>query len=61
MKKITIEVPEKYSDVLAMTLVGSRLSGSINVTVTAVDLYNGTYIVIDENGGYTQLKETNKK
>ena len=33
MKKITIEVPEKYSDVLAMTLVGSRLSGSINVTV----------------------------
>lgn len=44
-----------------MTLVGNTLRDGLNVTVTAVDLYKGTYILIDENGGYTQLKEADKK
>ena len=61
MKRITIGVPEKYSNVLSMTLVGNTLRDGLNVTVIAVDLYKGTHILIDENGGYTQLKEADKK
>ena len=61
MKRITIEVPEKYSNVLSMTLVGNNLRDGLNVTVTAVDLHKGTYIIIEESGGYTQLKEADKK
>lgn len=61
MKRITIEVPEKYSNVLSITLVGNSLRDGLNVTVTAVDLYKGTYIIIDESGDCTQLKEADKK
>lgn len=51
MKRITIEVPEKYSNVLSITLVGNSLR----------DGYKGTYIIIDESGDCTQLKEADKK
>ena len=61
MKRITIEVPEKYSNVLSITLVGNSLRDGLSGTVTAVDLYKGTYIIIDESGDCTQLKEADKK
>jgi len=58
MKKIILEVDEKYADVLSITLIGSYRNGytqyGVNVASRALDIRSVNHIVCDDEG---KLKE----
>ena len=56
MKRIIIEAPDGYDDVITLTLIGQR-HGTTNIKVRACDLSKGTHLLFDESGGFVQLKE----
>lgn len=47
MKTVLIEIPEKYDDVLAFTLVGGR-GGRVNTFTHCVDLNKGRLLLLDK-------------
>ena len=49
MKKVTIELPDNYADVLAVTAIGREGAKIINVMTNAFDLDKGIYM--EYNGG----------
>lgn len=56
MKKIIIEVPEKYGDVMSMTFVGRPGTSSISATTGVYDLRKGTNFIVPETGPWIQRK-----
>ena len=57
MKKIVIEFPEKYSDIMSVTLVGGAGSPTINGTTGIYDLNKGTHFIATETGPWIQWKD----
>lgn len=58
MKKVVIEINDKYSGVLSVTAIGGGIN-NINVSTGSVDLSKTDKIVIDEQGYMITLKENN--
>lgn len=61
MKKIIIEIPEKYSNVMSLTLVGGVGTPSIDVTTSAYDLAKGTHFIVPETGPWIQTTEESEE
>ena len=61
MKKIIIEVPEKYSNIMALTLVGGAGTVMINTTTGTYNLADGTHFIIPETGPWIQTQLINKE
>ena len=59
MKKIIIEVPEKYSNIMALTLVGGP--AMINTTTGTYHSADGTHFIIPETGPWIQTQLINKE
>lgn len=57
MKKITIEVSEKYGDIMSVTFIGRFGINIINVSASVYDLDKGSRFIVDENGRILQSKE----
>ena len=65
MKKITIEIPDNYDDVLCLTFIGHGGGFDRNVTVSAIDLekitgHHAEYELICINGDITNCKVVQK-
>ena len=56
MKKVTLEIDEKYATVLAVTVVGCN-GLSTDVSTHAVDITKHNHITLDEDGRWTNAKE----
>lgn len=57
MKKITIEIDERYGQVLTFTGTGKSSLGGLNVTVWAVDMSKTNKVIVDNNGKATLIWE----
>ena len=57
MKKITIEIDERYGQILAFTGTGTSGLGGLNVTVWEVDMDKTNKVIVDNNGKATLLWE----
>ena len=57
MKKITIEIDERYGQILAFTGTGTSFLGGLNVTIWAVDMDKTNKVIVDNNGKATMLWE----
>lgn len=57
MKKITIEIDERYGQILSFTGAGARSFDSLNVTVWAVDMTKTNKVIVDNEGKATFLWE----
>jgi hypothetical protein len=58
MKKVVIEINDKYSGALSLTAIGGGIY-NINVATGSADLSKTDKIVIDEQGYMITLKENN--
>lgn len=59
MKKLIVEVDDKYADAVSLTAAGleHRLGGGVNLTIAAVALkYDVTVFRIDDNGTKIDLE-----
>lgn len=64
MKKLIVEIDDKYADALSLTATGleHRLGGGGNLTVAAVSLkHDVTAISIDDNGAMLVLETRSEK
>lgn len=57
MKKIIIEVPEKYGDIMSATFIGGAGSPTINAMTGVYDLNEGTHFIATETGPWIQMNE----
>lgn len=57
MKKITIEIDERYGQILSFTGAGARSFDSLNVTVWVVNMNNTNKVIVDNEGKATFLWE----
>lgn len=55
MKKVILEIDDRYADVLSFTAVGYE-GKEIYLTVSAMDLNKGTYIVVNHDGKSVQIE-----
>ena len=57
MKRVIIELPEEFSDLITITAVGANPK-SVNVTTHAANLENGTHLSYDgKNWMQSEVKE----
>lgn len=56
MKRVIIEIDDKYSDILSITAVGLG-PGCVDVSTHAVNLDNCEQIIIDSTGTYTVVEK----
>ena len=64
MKKLIVEIDDKYADVLSLTATGLEhwLGGGANLTVAAVSLkHDVTAVSIDDNGTMLELETKSEK
>lgn len=64
MKKLIVEIDDKYADVLSLTATGLEhwLGGGANLTVAAVSLkHDVTAVSIDDNGTVLELETKSEK
>lgn len=64
MKKLIVEIDDKYADGVSLTATGleHRLGGGANLTVAAVSLkHDVTAISIDDNGAMLELETRSEK
>ena len=59
MKKVVIEINDKYSGALTLTAIGGGLY-NINIATGSADLSKTDKIVIDEQGYIITLKDNKK-
>lgn len=57
MKKITIEIDERYGQILSFTGTGTSSLGGLNVTIWAVDMSKTNKVIVDNNGKATLIWE----
>ena len=60
MKKITIEISEKYADIISLTLVGGVGTPMLNTTVRVFDLSKGTRFIILDSAEWVQIGDDEK-
>ena len=53
MKKVTIEIDDKYGDVISVTAIGVR-AGETTVSGYTFNLEKGTYLSVDSNAHWEQ-------
>ena len=59
MKKIIIEVSEKYSDIITVTLIGGVGTEMIRTAINIANISEGTHFVVPENGVWVQSRARN--
>jgi hypothetical protein len=59
MKRIVIELPSGYDDILSVTAIGRDKGNVVNVSTCAFDLEKGTHILWED--GKWQQKEALEK
>ena len=57
MKKIIIEIPEKYGDVMSVTFIGGLGTPRSNAMTGVYDLSKGTHLIATETGPWIQRKD----
>lgn len=57
MKKITIEIDERYGQILSFTGAGAKSFDSLNVTVWVVNMNKTNKVIVDNEGKATMIWE----